>query len=171
MPVNDQIPSTDHDYIGAEFKPLRFTCVAVTGGSSSHGRAGGQARSADGTLFLELRMPDELGGDNLGPNPEQLFATGYAACFHGALSLLARRHLLDPATISVEATVAVGRDPAGGGYRLRADLVVDGDDALPDRAVELYGGIPRPLVPAAPPTSRSPSNTRPPVTTERAALS
>ncbi len=83
MPVNDQILSTDHDYIGAEFKPLCSTRVAVTGGSSSHGRASGQARSADGTLSLELRMPDELGGDNLGPNPEQLFAAGYAACRPG----------------------------------------------------------------------------------------
>ncbi|MFF4625018.1 Ohr family peroxiredoxin [Nonomuraea jabiensis] len=125
MPVNDQILSTDHDYNGAEFRPLYSTRVAVTGGSSSHGRASGHARSSDGTLSLELRMPDELGGDNQGPNPEQLFAAGYAACFHGALSLLARRHLLDPAAISVEATVAFGRDPADGGYQLRADLVVN----------------------------------------------
>ncbi|MFI6499311.1 Ohr family peroxiredoxin [Nonomuraea typhae] len=65
-----------------------------------------------------------VGGDNPGPNPEQLFAAGYAACFHGALSLLARRHLLDPEPITVEATVAFGRDPADGGYQLRADLVV-----------------------------------------------
>ncbi|MCA2219920.1 OsmC family protein [Nonomuraea sp. NEAU-L178] len=62
-------------------------------------------------------MPDELGGDNPGPNPEQLFAAGYAACLHGALSLLARRHLLDPAAISVEATVAFGRDPADCGHQ------------------------------------------------------
>ncbi len=130
MPVNDQILSTDHDYIGAESKPLCSTRVAVTGGSSSHGRASGQARSADGTLSLELRMPDELGGDNLGPNPEQLFAAGYAACFHGVLSLPAGRHLLDPATISVEATVAFGRDPADGGYRLRADRGLGQPDRL-----------------------------------------
>ncbi|WP_221762752.1 Ohr family peroxiredoxin [Nonomuraea sp. WAC 01424] len=96
----------------------------MIGGGSAHGRASGQARSADGTLSLELRMPEELGGDNPGPNPEQLFAAGYAACFHGALSLLARRHLLDPESITVEATVAFGRDPADGGYQLHADLVV-----------------------------------------------
>jgi Ohr subfamily peroxiredoxin len=133
-----QILSTDHDYNGAEFRPLYSTRVAVTGGSSSHGRASGHARSSDGTLSLELRMPDELGGDNPGPNPEQLFAAGYAACFHGALSLLARRHLLDPAAISVEATVAFGRDPADGGYQLRADLVVNWPGA--DAAALVRGG-------------------------------
>ncbi|MFD0885615.1 Ohr family peroxiredoxin, partial [Streptosporangium algeriense] len=92
------------------------------------------ARSADGSLDLELRMPEELGGDTTGPNPEQLFAAGYAACFHGALSLLARRHLLDPASITVEATVAFGRDPEDGGYQLRADLVVNWPGVEPDRA-------------------------------------
>ncbi|TYB64875.1 Ohr family peroxiredoxin [Nonomuraea sp. PA05] len=118
------------------FKPLYVTRVAVTGGSSAHARATGRARSADGALALELRMPEELGGDNLGPNPEQLFAAGYAACFQGALSMLARQHLLDPAPIIVEATVTFGRDPADGGYQLRADLAVtwpgvDRDTATP----------------------------------------
>ncbi|WP_157250733.1 Ohr family peroxiredoxin [Nonomuraea typhae] len=122
--MNDPLLSTDHDYSGPAFKPLYTTRVAVTGGGSAHGRATGRARSSDGALSLELRMPEELGGGNPGPNPEQLFAAGYAACFHGALSLLARRHLLDPEPITVEATVALGRDPADGGYQLRADLVV-----------------------------------------------
>ncbi|WP_127933741.1 Ohr family peroxiredoxin [Nonomuraea polychroma] len=122
--MNNPNLSTEHDYNGSAFKPLYVTRVAVNGGSSDHGRATGQARSADGALALELRMPEELGGDNPGPNPEQLFAAGYAACFHGALSLLARRHLLDPGPITVEATVAFGRDPSDGGYQLRAELAV-----------------------------------------------
>ncbi|MFI6294809.1 Ohr family peroxiredoxin [Nonomuraea sp. NPDC050790] len=123
--VNDSMLSTDHDYSGSEFKPLYSTKVTVTGGSASHGRASGVARSDDGAFSMELRIPEEMGGDNLGPNPEQLFAAGYAACFHGALSLLARRHLLDPEELSVEAAVAFGRDPSDGGYQLRADLVVN----------------------------------------------
>jgi lipoyl-dependent peroxiredoxin len=32
---------------------------------------------------------------------------------------------LDPAAIEISATVALGRDPADGGYLLTADLVVD----------------------------------------------
>jgi osmotically inducible protein OsmC len=69
-------------------------------------------------------MPEELGGDASGLNPEQLFAAGYAACFDDVLSLLARENLLGPAPITVEASVALGRDPADGGYRLQAELVV-----------------------------------------------
>lgn len=122
--VNDPRLSTEHDYSGSAFKPLYVTSVEVSGGSSAHGRATGRARSADGSLDLELRMPEELGGDTTGPNPEQLFAAGYAACFHGALSLLARQHRLDPEPITVKATVAFGRDPADGGYQLHADLVI-----------------------------------------------
>jgi Ohr subfamily peroxiredoxin len=75
-------------------------------------------------LDLNLRMPAELGGDGQGTNPEQLFAAGFAACYHGALSLVARQAALDPAAISVDATVAFGRDPEDGGYLLCVDLVV-----------------------------------------------
>ncbi|MEV4173384.1 Ohr family peroxiredoxin [Nonomuraea sp. NPDC049709] len=129
--------TADHDYGGPAFKPLYTTRVGVTGGSAAHGRVSGRARSADGALDLELRMPEELGGDAPGPNPEQLFAAAYAACFHGVLSLLARRSLLDPATIAVEVAVAVGRDPADGGYQLRADLVVDWPGVERDTAAPL----------------------------------
>ncbi|AZQ32768.1 hypothetical protein EJ357_04355 [Streptomyces cyaneochromogenes] len=69
-------------------------------------------------------MPAELGGDGLGTNPEQLVAAGFAACFHGAPILVARQEELDPAPISVEATVAFGRDPGDGGYLLHIDLVI-----------------------------------------------
>jgi len=46
-------------------------------------------KSNDGALDVNLRMPIELGGPGGGSNPEQLLAAGYAACFHGALTLLA----------------------------------------------------------------------------------
>lgn len=116
--------STDKDFDGASFSAIYSTTVTVDGGSAGHGRASGRARSDDGVLDLGLRMPAELGGDGTGTNPEQLFAAGFAACFHGALSLVARQEELDPAAIAVEATVAFGRDPADGGYLLRVDLVV-----------------------------------------------
>ncbi|MET9088509.1 Ohr family peroxiredoxin [Streptomyces sp. NPDC004237] len=121
-----QLPtlSTEKDYDGDEFSPIYTTTVTVHGGVASHGRASGRARSSDGALDLDLRMPAELGGEGQETNPEQLFAAGFAACFHGALSLLARREALDPAAISVVATVAFGRDPEDGGYVLRVGLVV-----------------------------------------------
>ena len=126
--MNEQIRlpvlSTDKDFDGESFAPIYTTTVTVSGGVASHGRASGRALSDDGLLDLNLRMPAELGGDGQGTNPEQLFAAGFAACFHGALSLVARQAALDPAAISVDATVAFGRDPEDGGYLLCVDLVV-----------------------------------------------
>jgi lipoyl-dependent peroxiredoxin len=126
--VSDRIPalppSADDDYDDTVFTPLYTAHVTVSGGASDHGRATGRARSCDGTLDLELRTPWELGGDATGPNPEQLFATAVAACLHGALSLLARRHSLDPSPITVDASVSFGRDSADGGFLLCTDLVV-----------------------------------------------
>ncbi|MFF8572596.1 Ohr family peroxiredoxin [Streptomyces sp. NPDC015408] len=129
--------STEKDFDGEEFSPIYTTAVTVDGGTASHGRASGHARSSDGALDLDLRMPAELGGDGRGTNPEQLFAAGFAACFHGALGLLARQEALDPATISVVATVAFGRDPGDGGYLLRVDLVVRWPGVDPATADEL----------------------------------
>ncbi|MBO1332498.1 Ohr family peroxiredoxin [Streptomyces sp. VRA16 Mangrove soil] len=116
--------STKKDFAGDEFAPLYTTTVTVDGGAAAHGRASGRARSSDGALDLELRMPAELGGTGEGTNPEQLFAAGIAACFHGVLSLLARQESLDPTAVTVLATVAFGRDPGDGGYLLHVDLVV-----------------------------------------------
>ena len=129
--------STERDFGGESFAPIYTTTVTVSGGAASHGRASGRARSVDGALDLDLRMPAELGGDGRGTNPEQLFAAGFAACYHGALSLVARQVPLDPAAISVEATVAFGRDPADGGYLLRIDLVVRWPGIDPETAAPL----------------------------------
>lgn len=129
--------STEKDYVGEAFAPIYTTTVTVSGGPAGHGRASGRARSADGVLDIDLRMPAELGGDGRGTNPEQLFAAGFAACFHGALSLVARQEELDPAPIRVAATVAFGRDPEDGGYLLHIDLVVRWPDIDPEIAAPL----------------------------------
>ncbi|MDT6960717.1 Ohr family peroxiredoxin [Cupriavidus sp. SZY C1] len=109
-------------YLGQGFTALYTTTVTVTGGQAAHGRASGVARSDDGNLILELRLPAALGGPGSGTNPEQLFAAGYAACFHGALSLLARRAGIDMTPATVAAQVSFGRDPVDGGYALVAEI-------------------------------------------------
>jgi Ohr subfamily peroxiredoxin len=55
------------------------------------GRQAGHARSSDGELDVDIRVPTDLGGEGGGTNPEQLFAAGYASCFESAMSLIARR--------------------------------------------------------------------------------
>jgi Ohr subfamily peroxiredoxin len=107
-------------YRGHDVRPLYSTTVAVTGGDARHGRASGVARSDDGNLALNLRMPQALGGPGGGTNPEQLFAAAYAACFHGAMVLLATRAGIVVEAASVSVTVEFGRDPMDGLFVLSA---------------------------------------------------
>ncbi|MDR6536333.1 Ohr family peroxiredoxin [Variovorax soli] len=111
-------------YRGSTFEPVYATKVTVTGGEARHGRASGKVRSDDGELELDLRLPVVMGGEGGGTNPEQLFAAGYGACFHGALSLLATKHRIAIPDLSVEVEVAFGRDPIDGQHTLTAHVMV-----------------------------------------------
>ena len=111
-------------YRGPDFCPLYTTTVTVSGGETGHGRASGVARSDDGNLVVELRLPTEFGGPGNGTNPEQLFAAGFAACFHGALNLLGKRAAMDISDAVVAVQVSFGRDPMDGGYALVIDVRV-----------------------------------------------
>lgn len=112
-------------YVGDDFHPLYSTTVRVSGGEAAHGRASGIARSDDGNLELALRLPAALGGPGGGTNPEQLFAAGFAACFHGALKLLATRAGIALEDATVDAAVTFGRDPVDGLYTLMAEIRID----------------------------------------------
>jgi len=109
-------------HVGADFLPLYTATVHVSGGEARHGRASGVARSDDGALHVQLRMPEQLGGPGGGTNPEQLFAAGYAACFHGALSLLATRANVAIPDAEVAASITFGRDPVDGLFTLAAEI-------------------------------------------------
>lgn len=111
-------------YQGADFHPVYATKVTVSGGEAEHARASGVARSDDGNLDVQLRLPDAMGGEGGGTNPEQLFAAAYAACFHGALNLLASRSKIAIRGASVEVSVAFGRDPVDGLFALKADVKI-----------------------------------------------
>jgi Ohr subfamily peroxiredoxin len=103
---------------------LYVASVTVTGGAAGHGRISGLVRSDDGALELELRMPPELGGHGGGPNPEQLFAAGYAACFHGSLMLLATHRGVVADGVEVAVSVRFGHDPSDGMFMLAAHVRV-----------------------------------------------
>ena len=57
-----------------------------TAEASAYGQRTGAVITSDDRLDLKLSRPSEMGGDGgPGTNPEQLFAAGYAACFHSAM--------------------------------------------------------------------------------------
>ena len=99
-------------------KVLYTTEAVVEGGRAGHGR------SSDGRLAVELSVPKELGGEGgPGTNPEQLFAVGYAACFHSSLLSVARGRKLDAADSTVTADVGIGPTGRGGfGLAVALDL-------------------------------------------------
>jgi Ohr subfamily peroxiredoxin len=83
----------------------------------------GHARSEDGILDLDMRIPKEMGGAGGAANPEMLFALGYAACFHSALKLVAGQGKLDVTDSEVSASVGIGPSD-GGGFGLTVELDV-----------------------------------------------
>jgi len=112
-------------YFGEDFKSLYSTTVSVSGGVAAHGRASGNARSDDGSLDVELRLPPALGGPGGGTNPEQLFAAAVGGCFHGALMLLASKAKIEFDDCVVKASVEFGRDPMDGLYMLVAEVNIE----------------------------------------------
>jgi Ohr subfamily peroxiredoxin len=87
-----------------------YTAMAhVTGG-----RAEGHGRTGDGMLEVDLRLPTEMGGQGDGTNPEELFAVGYAACFEGALGVVARRAKAEPGDVAIDSEVSLFPNGKGG---------------------------------------------------------
>jgi len=71
------------------------------------GRDAGHGATTDGALDVQLRLPNEMGGNGGGTNPEQLFAVGYAACFEGALGVVGRRERKEVGDASIESKVSL----------------------------------------------------------------
>ncbi|NVN50574.1 organic hydroperoxide resistance protein [Mycolicibacterium hippocampi] len=91
--------------------------LAIGEGRDGHGR------TSDGTLDLDLAIPKEMGGSGNGTNPEQLFAVGYAACYHSALRLVGRQDKVDVSDSSVGARVMLGQNDDGG-FGLAVELEI-----------------------------------------------
>jgi osmotically inducible protein OsmC len=81
-----------------------YTTEAISSGDGRNGIV----RVLDGAFEQQLVVPKELGGPGgEQTNPEQLFASGYAACFHNGLRLLAAQRKLRLADSTVTATVSL----------------------------------------------------------------
>jgi osmotically inducible protein OsmC len=96
-----------------------YTAEAVAIGD---GRSG-EVHSTDGVLDEKLSVPKEMGGPGgLHTNPEQLFAAGYAACFHSALRLVAGQQKVKLGEdTEIDAKVGIGPNDQGG-FQLAVEL-------------------------------------------------
>ncbi|GAB2966016.1 organic hydroperoxide resistance protein [Amycolatopsis acidiphila] len=112
-----------------------YTGIAT---STGDGRAGGRAATDDGLLDVTLAIPREMGGPGGATNPEQLFAAGWASCFHSALKAVAAQQKVAVADSAVVAEVSV--HPNGqGGFTLSTALHVEltgVDQATADKLAE-----------------------------------
>jgi lipoyl-dependent peroxiredoxin len=109
--------------------------VLYTAGATSTGDGrNGHVTSADGRIDLDLALPPEMGGSGNGANPEELFAAGYAACYHSALRAVARRTGVDVNGSTVTARVGIG--PEGDAFDLVVTLEILLPNAGPEQARE-----------------------------------
>jgi Ohr subfamily peroxiredoxin len=108
-----------------KIKPLFTATATASGGRNGHSQA------SDGSVSVDLSLPKELGGPAKPgtTTPEHLFAAGYAACFGGALDLVAKQHKQDASKAKVTCAVSIGPREAGG-FGLAVKLRVE-DKSVP----------------------------------------
>jgi len=110
----------------AAVKPeVLYTARATAYGDGRNG----SVTSEDDVLDFDLAVPKELGGPGgEKTNPEQLFAAGYAACFHSAMKLVAKQLGIDTEGSTVTAAVGIGVQGVGFGITAALDVSVPGAD-------------------------------------------
>ncbi len=108
-----------------------YTAAAMSTGDARNGHV----RSSDGLIDLDLTTPKEMGGAGGATNPEQLFAAGYAACFHSALKLVAGQQKTTLTDSAVTADVGIGPNDAGG-FGLEITLHVELGGGIEQSAAE-----------------------------------
>lgn len=104
--------------------------VLYTAHATATGGREGSAKTDDGRLSVKLSTPKEIGGaGGDGTNPEQLFASGYSACFLGALKLVAGQEKVAlPDNTTVSAAVGIGPIPTGFGLAVELSISAPGVD-------------------------------------------
>jgi lipoyl-dependent peroxiredoxin len=110
----------------------------------TQGGRSGSIQSEDGSVKLKLAVPASLGGKGDGPNPEQLFAGAFAACFEHSVRHIAKKgHVpLRGCYVEAELSMFVTFEDA---YRMALTLTVHMAGALSqsdaDNLVERAKGI------------------------------
>jgi Ohr subfamily peroxiredoxin len=114
--------------------PIELTKVAYTTSAEAHGGRAGHVKSADGIIDLDLAQPGT--SDTPKANPETLFASGYAACFQGALANRAKTQGIDTSDSTVIAEVSFG-PTEDGGFGIAVELKVNIPNVDAEKAQEL----------------------------------
>ena len=102
--------------------------------STGDGRNGHTA-TEDGMVDVDVRTPKELGGPGGATNPEQLFAAGYAGCFHSSLKVAARGEGIT--LTGSEVTVTVGLLKENGAFSLTVTITADLPGVPPEQGEQL----------------------------------
>ncbi|MBL7257840.1 organic hydroperoxide resistance protein [Paractinoplanes lichenicola] len=112
-----------------------YTASATASGDGRNGHV----RSSDGVLDFDLAVPKEMGGPGGAlSNPEQLFAAGYAACFHSALKLVARNEKVDLTDTAITVDVSINPKTDGTpGFQLAATIEAELAGVDDDKALQL----------------------------------
>ncbi len=113
-----------------KIKPLFTATATAIGGRNGHSEA------SDGSVAVDLSVPKAMGGPGKPhtTTPEHLFATGYAACFGGAIDFVAKQRRQDAAKAKITCAVSIG-PREGGGFGLSVKLQVE-DGGIPQAALE-----------------------------------
>lgn len=114
--------------------------IVYTGKTHTTGGRNGASRSSDGELDIKLSKP---GSPHAGTNPEQLFGSGWSACFLGAIEkAAAEREVKVPSDAAVDAEIDLAVDDSGYSLIGRLNVSLPGIDrqlseAIAARAHEL----------------------------------
>jgi Ohr subfamily peroxiredoxin len=107
--------------------------VLYTAKAHTTGGRDGHSKTDDGRLEVNLSSPGTAG---TGTNPEQLFAAGYSACFIGAIKAVAGMQKITlPDGLAIDASVDLGKIPAGYGIAARLDVTLPGMDRTAAQAL------------------------------------
>ena len=111
--------------------PVFTATSTATGGRNGHSEA------SDHSVAVNLSVPKAMGGPGKegATTPEHLFATGYAACFGGALDYVGHQHKKNAAGATVTCAVTIGpRDAGGFGIAVKMDVT---DKSLPQADLQM----------------------------------
>ncbi|CQR48351.1 Organic hydroperoxide resistance protein OhrB [Paraliobacillus sp. PM-2] len=109
--------------------------VLFTSHATAQGGREGHVKSDDGLIDLNLVQPGS-GSSEKGSNPEQLFAAGYAACYDGALNLMASKQNKEVDS-TITADVSLLKDPNDDGFQIGVTLNVEIEGVSQQEAEEL----------------------------------